>query len=228
MNGFSVAFIPQDINNDRNSQWLTIFEEYDLNEMDSLALIMMRELGRLFYVDFQRLHNVKDDVAISRLKHLRDLGLINMIEGGENACFVPNNKKWDSLTESFNGSSISNEESERAESPGGFIDDLKLVPASLVSEVNDEDLIKLIEVAKEIQHLNQRPSYESMRSLIKKACSVRPFTSAQLAVLFKRNPNWFQEQYLKKMLLGGDLERLYPDVPSHKKQSYFVKQNTES
>jgi len=30
------------------------------------------------------------------------------------------------------------------------------------------------------------------------------------------------------MLRAGDLERLYPDVPNHKKQAYFVKQNAES
>ncbi len=225
-NLLSCILLPEDLADENNKKWLSLFKDYKLTNITSIVLILMREFGGVYPIDLQRMYDVKMKEATKFLMDLVDLGLVRSTSNSHEPYYVPEMEKWNSLIDSFNGEKSMPSSAREDVRRSGFVNDIELLPASLVAEVNKNSLALLLDIAKEIQDAGQRPPYKVVRGLIHRVCSIQPFTANQLASLFKKNPIWLRMNYLKRMVDDTEISMIYPDLPNHHKQAYFVKQKS--
>ncbi len=222
-NLFTFTILPQLLNDQKNIEWLKRFKKFDLSDEEAKTLVILRELGGLRSTDYKALNNVDDETSISQMEKLQRLGLIEKRNNIGSVYYVPAYTLWNSLEAD---SKVSRNE-HIALDEDSLSPKLTVIPAEVIPAISNDNLSLVAEVIKEVQKAGKRPHSEVIRSLVMKLCSIQPFTAGQLAVLLERNSRWLQREYLKEMLQANELERLYPDVPSHKKQAYFVKQKAE-
>ena len=77
------------------------------------------------------------------------------------------------------------------------------------------------EVLAAIQQLGTRPRKERLRAVIASICAQRDWTTpAELARWLNIRPANLTERYLSPMVKAGQIERRFPDAPTHAEQAY--------
>lgn len=87
-------------------------------------------------------------------------------------------------------------------------------------EVLDAVFRELLEHLAEEPRQKERLSSERMEQVLLALCRDQFLTLSVLAELVSRNPDGLRQQYLSKMVRGGDMLLAFPTKPTHEKQAY--------
>ncbi len=211
-NQFQYTIVPLHISDEKNTEWVTRFKDYDLSQNDLRILILLRELGDIRIADYRMLYKVDAATATAHLRKLSELGLIYDRGADSIVYYVPTDKFWRVLS----GKDTAQNQSALADTA------LTFIPAEVIADIKRDNVEMVVEVLKEVQAAGKKIPNKVMRGFVKKLCSIQPFTSAQLAIMFNKNTRKLQKAILKPMVDSGDLRLEFPDSPNHKKQAYRV------
>ena len=81
----------------------------------------------------------------------------------------------------------------------------------------------LLEIAQPARE-KPRLAAELTKTIIRRLCSGRFLTAAQIGTLMDRSKDKLQEKFLTIMVAGGELRLRYPDQPTHFDQAYTTKE----
>jgi ATP-dependent DNA helicase RecG len=74
----------------------------------------------------------------------------------------------------------------------------------------------------QIKSLGSRKNPAQVEKCIVKLCSIKPFTAAELAKIFKVKPSYLKTKFITKLLNEGKLKFTIPNKPKHPEQAYTI------
>ena len=237
-NEFVTTFLFHHFLNPTDWQWLAGFKAFALSTEEAKALIWVREsggfTGAINNAVYRNLNGTDALEASAHLRRLRDLDILEIRKSGSQAYFVPGpvfrevHQNWtQSQTTALatpNAADMANSNTPMKGANEGGLPPLAPFIAPLI-DLADENARDVLlaelpdEVRREVERLGQRESVPKVNALIHKLCALRPYRSAELALLLGRAPANLQTRNITPMVREESLKRIY-SKPSHPQQAY--------
>jgi ATP-dependent DNA helicase RecG len=213
---FTVTLLVHHLFGPKDLEWLAHFKDYSLNDQETRALFVVREVGAINNASYRDINHVDTLTASAHLRRLRDLHLLEQRGKSSATYYVPTQYLLDPTSNPLLGES----------NPSGS--SLLVGTYPLTGELNPtgKTLTGVVpelpeELVSAIQALGRRSSPYDVMQVILRLCSWRALKAQEISVLLgRRTVNWVRENYLTPMLRAGELEFLHPDNPSHPQQAY--------
>jgi ATP-dependent DNA helicase RecG len=218
-NQFTLTFLTHHLFDKQDIEWLKFFKDYNLSDEDAHTLIVVREMGAITNADYRTINGVDTLVASAQLRRLRDLELLEQKGKGNATYYVPTQKMLfpeQILHTSPLSGGVAPHTSPLSEGVAPHTSPLSEGVAPHVSSLS-EDLREII------RKVGKRAPPSTIKSVIKRLCSSRPFKPSEIALLLQRNQRYMRDHYLTPMVKAGELELGFPDNPAHFQQSYQAK-----
>jgi ATP-dependent DNA helicase RecG len=213
---FTVTLLVHHLFGPKDLEWLAHFKDYSLNDQETRALFVVREVGAINNASYRDINHVDTLTASAHLRRLRDLHLLEQRGKSSATYYVPTQYLLDPTSNPLLVES----------NPSGS--SLLVGTYPLTGELNPtgKTLTGVVpelpeELVSAIQALGRRSSPYDVMQVILRLCSWRALKAQEISVLLgRRTVNWVRENYLTPMLRAGELEFLHPDNPSHPQQAY--------
>ena len=200
-NQFSLTVLMHNLFDKQDVEWLKSFKDYNLLDEEARTLIVIREVGAITNADYRTVNAVDTLTASSRLRRLRDLGLLEQKGGGNTTYYVPTQKLL-----------------------AGGVGSLTPYASPLSEGVTPHTSPLSDDLKGEVQKVGKRAPPSIVKQVIKQLCLSRPFKPSEIALLLQRNQRYLRDHYLSPMVESGELELGFPDNPAHFQQSYKTKE----
>jgi ATP-dependent DNA helicase RecG len=220
---FTATFLFRHFLSDRDLEWLRSLDAVDPDEDAALALVYVREMGRIDNAKLRDLTGLDTLAASKCLTRLRDAGLLEMCGSGSATYY----EAGPELAQS----EVSELES-RMDDGKSRMDDGKSRMDDGKSRMDTaSDIAKRFDIpealARRIAKLGGKAEPLVVQKLLVECCQVRPFSTGELVEVFGRTRDHLTRHYLKPLLGEGVLERTHPDNPRHPKQAYKAVESDE-
>ncbi|MGB5147005.1 MAG: ATP-binding protein [Porticoccaceae bacterium] len=195
----------------------------EISDEEFRALLHAHRNGRVENADLRSLAGMDTLAASLLLRKLRDRSLLDLHPHGANSYYtLPTTLSAPTQPLIDRGN-----RGEPSPDRGGLIEN-RGEPALDRGELatnrgeRDTDRGELApEVLAAIQQLGTRPRKERLRAVIASICAQRDWTTpAELARWLNIRPANLTERHLSPMVKAGQLERRFPDAPTHAEQAY--------
>lgn len=212
---FVVTFLFHHFLNAEDMQWLGRFAELDLSEDQQRALIFVREMGAINNAAYRDINHVETLAASGKLRHLRDLGLLDQKGKAAATYYVPT----DRLLQVDPAPQATRPTPEVTGQPTG------LTPATSSQSQGAEALSQRFpglpdDLAAAVAGLGQRSRPEEVKQVIVRLCAWRPLRAEDIATILGRGKPYVSRTYLGPMIRDGQLRYTHPDQPAHPRQAY--------
>lgn len=225
-NLFVLTLLPHHLFNKNDIECLGHFSSYNLTDDDARTLITIREMGAITNADYRTINGVDTLVASSRLRRLRDLGLLVQKGNGNATYYIPSKL----LLTPFPDEETShiNEASGEVDTHTSPISEEAATPINKESEeipLSIDLLMAMLpnDLQIEIAKIGKKTPTYIIRDTIRKLCSIRPFKPAEIGILLKRTRKHVSDRHLGPMVESGELEMEFPHHPTHPLQAYKTK-----
>jgi ATP-dependent DNA helicase RecG len=201
-------------------QWLSQFKDCSLTNDEARALVVLLEIGQISNFIYRLITQVDPLAASQRLKHLRDIGLIEQQGKGASTYYTLNSRYLDT---NQGGTPLNNS----ANQEGTPLDD----DTNLESNPLDrDDYVERmsVELRTAVEKLGKKPLPEKVMELITDLCSWRELSSAEIARILIRDRVYIVDRYLKPLIHSGALEYTIPNNPSDPNQAYRSRKQSQS
>ena len=226
--------------------WLKQFEAFNLDDTDSLAVLYLREVGAIDNSAYRTLGSLDTLKASAKLRHLRDLGLLEQMEKGSATYYLPSGPLASALASgrpaglsgmsptlsgmspALSGmspalSGMSPALSGMSPALSGMSPALSgMSPVLSGMSASGRDLFAGLPgplVAK-VRGLGRRAKAEVLRGLVLELCACRDFDPQDLGNLLGKNYDYLRERILYPLIQEGLLLYRYPESPRNPKQAY--------
>ncbi len=219
---FVVTLLFHHLLDESDLRWLAQFKDANITDDEAKLLVFTREKGTINNAEGRDLTGLDTLTVSSRLRRLRDVGLIQSHNRGSATFYTPTerltNAKGMALIKSIQTELPTIEESKHTIKPiiNKLVPTIKPVITSLEQEY-PEIPASLWQI---IYGLGKHTQPEWVKSVIFDICSIRPFTAEELAKILNRNKGWVRTSYLRPMLREGKIEFINPDHPRQQGQAY--------
>lgn len=209
-NKFNLLLLPHHLLDEANLRWLAQFRDLKISEPDMRALVLAREVGAITNQDYRQINGTHTLAASNGLRHLRDLGLLNMKGSGSDTYYQPvrqiieTNDAIASGTPCISSTPYTNP----------LYKGLDAIPKGFPSLPDD--------LKSKIIHLKIRSSKDEIRDIIISLCSLGPLQPVQLGKVLGRDAQYLRIKFLSEMVKAGKLVYQYPSKPAHPQQAYKV------
>lgn len=192
-------------------QWLSLFSSFTLNDAQKNVLIYLRETGAVDNAGYRQLSGVDTLTASRDLRAMRTSGLLEMKGQGAATYYVPG--------PAFIKSEQLPTLEAKLPTQGQQIPTLEPEPTTPIEELQLSDKLKI-----KIGKIGGRAKSSFVQEVILDLCKLRPFTAAELAILFKRSRYALQQTHLDlaSMVNAGKLVYTKPENLTHPHQAYTV------
>ncbi len=243
---FTIKLLVHHLLSSEDLEWLRQFFEYNLSEDEARTLIVVREVGEINNFIYRSINRVDTLTASARLRHLRDLGLLDQ-KGKSSATYY-------TLNQNFTNKDLPNKlEKLAAPNPTSSTDkDLsseltRLDSSNLASNPTDKDLSSELtkpdssnladkqtdnesthglleqmpqQLRQVVENLGHRANTEELSNAIVQLCQWRDLSSSELAIILNRNQVYLRNNYLNRLIKLGKLEYVRSGSPSDPHQAY--------
>ena len=216
--------------------WLRGFRELELSDEEARALVFVREAGAITNAAYRMINRVDVLNASTHLRRLRDRGLLRQRGKGAETYYLPTEKllaPWQARvlaaqTAGTEPSQRTNLPPERSnlptatQQPPGSNAATSTERSDLAPPLPDDSLLAALPslLRLKLANLRSRVPQPEMVQLVFELCSVRPFSTEELALLLGRNRTHVQVRLVTPMLRAGRLAMTIPDQPNHPQQKY--------
>ena len=209
---FVVTFLFHHFLNAGDVQWLAQFSDLDLSNDEQRALIFVRETGAINNAAYRDISHVETLVASGKLRHLRDLGLLEQKGKSAATYYVPTGRLLQvpeaaeptpEITTRHTGSTPAI--SGQSQGSDAVSQRFPGLPEPFAAAVND---------------LGQRSQTEEVKQVIARLCAWQPLRAEEIAVILGRSKPYISRTYLTPMIRDGQLQYTHPDQPAHPQQAY--------
>jgi ATP-dependent DNA helicase RecG len=213
---FTVTLLVHHLFGPKDLEWLTHFKEHSLNEAETRALFVVREVGAINNASYRDINHVDTLTASAHLRRLRDLHLLDQRGKSSATYYVPTpyllNPTGSPLPGELNPTSNVALLGKTGTLPGESNPTIKS-STEVISELPEE-------LTSGVRALGRRSSPYDVMQVILRLCAWRALRAQEISALLGRTVNWVRENYLTPMVRAGELELVYPDNPSHPQQAY--------
>ena len=212
--------------------WLKQFAAFHLDESDSMALLYLREVGAIDNAAYRNISGLDTLKASARLRHLRDLGLVEQKDKGRAAYYVAANPMIQASARMafadapLNLGAVSVPLSDMSPSLSDMSSPLSDMPPGLcdMSESQSDILKELPEPLQvRVRALGRRAQPEALRDLVLDLCAWRDLEVKDLVSLLGKGSAHLRERILYPLIAEGRLVYRYPESPRHPRQAYRAK-----
>ena len=205
--------------------WLKQFEAFNLDDTDVLAVLYLREVGAIDNSGYRTLGSLDTLKASAKLRHLRDLGLLEQKEKGAATYYLPAGPLVDALTSSppRSWSGMSPAISGMFPALSGMSPALSgMSPALSGMSSSEPDLLSGLPrpLVARVKGLGRRAKTEALRDLVLALCACRDFEPQDLGAMLHKNYDYLRERILYPLIQEGLLVYRYPESPRNPKQAY--------
>jgi ATP-dependent DNA helicase RecG len=181
-------------------EWLNLFAVFNLNAYQKHALIFLREVGAIDNLAYRQLSGVDTLKASSDLRKMKSADLLESKGKGRATYYIPGEVFLRLI-----------------EPP----DDLIELPQSLIEPPLEVSELLPKELTQRIKDLGQRVQDKGLiESIILELCSIKHFSSSQLAAILGRQEKYLIHNFIKPLRETGKLSFTHPEVPNHPDQAY--------
>lgn len=209
---FVVTFLFHHFLNADDVQWLGRFADLDLSEDQQRALIFVREMGAINNAAYRDINHVETLTASGKLRHLRDLGLLDQKGKAAATYYVPTKR----LLLQPPTSQLAEATPEAASQSKGS------TPVTTAQPTQPKGNLQGLptQLADKVASLGQRAVPADLRAVIEALCGWKPMSSEELAGILGRNRHYLITTHLRPMVRDGQLRYTHPDQPAHPRQAY--------
>jgi ATP-dependent DNA helicase RecG len=210
--------------------WLSQFNDLKLSEDETRALMLLREIGEVSNFVYRLINQVDPLAASQRLKHLRDLGLIEQQGKGASTYYTLNPRYLEDeiaslgSTSSDKDSSLGSTSSDKDSSLGSTSSDKDSSMRSIPQNKNDFLNLMPSELRTAVENLGERAEPKKLMELITNLCTWRELSSSDIATILVRNQSYVVERYLNPLIHSGGLEYTNSQNPNDPNQTYRSRQ----
>ena len=196
---------------DRTGQGDVVEEEVPLDESDSLALLYLREVGAIDNAAYRTLASLDTLNASAKLRHLRDLGLLEQKGKGSATHYIAA------------GPLAGAPQPDKPQALSDMSQALPDMPPPL-PDMSDPEPDILAEMPRslraKVQALPQRVKLEDLQRLVLELSAWRELEPQKLARILDRNLTYLRENLFYPLIEVKRLEFRYPESPRHPRQAY--------
>lgn len=207
---FTLRLLVHHLLGQEDIKWLAKFKDCNLSSEEARALIIVREMQAIDNASYRSINHVDALTASSRLRRMRDLGLLERHGKSSTTYYTAGPKLLGAVGKRPPKTSVSADALRRELEPG-----LRRELEDLRRELTDE-------LRADLDNLPKRASPEVLNDLIQRLCNCRPFSLAQLSLLLAKHPDHLQSRNIKRMLLDKRLLYLHPAEINHPRQMYVA------
>lgn len=217
-NQFTTRLLLHHFLSEEDVQWLSNFEQYELNEDQKRALIFVKEVGAVDNSTYRQLNSLDVLKASSDLRDLRKKDILKQKGKGRATYYIPSDVFYTPvLTPNTPANLLSAPPSPLNTPP----QELNTPPRGL----NTPPLPAIPdEIFNEIEQLGKRTNNpDIIKALVGRICEIDAFKASEIAKLFKKDEEYFKRKYLSSMIQEGTLEYTIPEMLNHPNQAYKTK-----
>jgi len=205
--------------------WLGGLTSEKLSDEESRALVFVREMGAIDNATYREINAADTLDASTHLRRLRDLNLLEKKGSGSRTYYVPGEAFVPGLGagagQSHQVPAQSRQHEGQSRQAGG--QSRQAEPRLVVPE----DLPP--ELSARLPNTGQRPSRETLRTLIVDLCAVQPLTARNLAALLgRRDHKPLIRDHLSPLIDAGRLRYTIPTMSKHPNQAYAAPTEEEA
>ncbi len=199
--------------------WLRALTTEALSDEEARALVFVREVGAIDNAAYRAINHSDTLTASTRLRRLRDRGLLEMVKGGNQTYYRPGPAFSASLrghaTEDHPPDDDSHQPASDSHQPDSYSHQLReAIPADLRARIPAP---------------GSKPRKELLRALIEDLCRWRPLSARELAtILHKREHKPLVRDHLSPMVADGVLSYTIPQMEKHPDQRHTVPRPEDS
>jgi ATP-dependent DNA helicase RecG len=219
---FVLKLLTHNLFSSERIQWLSQFKDCSLTEDEARALMLLREIGEMSNFIYRLINQVDPLAASQRLKHLRDLGLIEQQGKGASTYYTLNPRYLGDAIANLGSTPLDNDPN-----LGGTPLDNNPSLGGTPLDRNDYLDRMPIELRFSIENLGKKATPEKMMELITDLCSWRELSSLEIAKILIRDRVYVVDRYLKPLIHSGGLEYTIPNHPSDSNQSYRSRKTSQ-
>jgi ATP-dependent DNA helicase RecG len=221
-NQFISTFLFHHFLEEKDVQWLALFQDLKLSDEEAKALIFVREVGSInnqYYRDMNTSHTLD---ASQHLRRLRDAGLLEQKGKGSATYYVPGVRFRQSLSDNLEPLSDNLEP---------LSDNLEPLSDNLepLSDNLESIRVQLPSHLQELVHsVGLRANNPNMRNIVLQLCAWKPLSANDIGAILKREPRYVVDRYLKPLIVAKLLEYTIPETPNHPHQAYKTIQQNDT
>ena len=205
-------------------EWLKQFKDYDLNNSEAKALVVLRKVGSINNLVYRVTNDVDTVTASQHLIKMRNAGLLES-HGKGSATYYTLHPNWiDETVEDLKDFDLLADNDSSTDN--GLSVQYNSTDNGLSVQYNSTDKKTYLEQMPEklrcsVKELGQRVrDREKMRDLILALCKWRDLSSRELAIILDRKQGYLLNQYLNPLITSGSLVYTIPESPNDPTQSY--------
>jgi len=230
---FTVKLLVHHLLNEADVTWLAQFRDCSLSDDEARALIVVREAGEINNFIYRSINCVDTLTASQRLRHLRDVGLLEQKGKGSATYYtlspeILDNDLASGLAAQDSSNLASNPTDNELSSESGSLDNSNLAGSSIDNDLHQSYLYQMPDaIRKAVETLGERAEPEEVSSVILKLCEWRELSSSELAAILGRNQVYLRNKYLNRLINSGSLEYVRPGNPTDPHQAYRTTKKSE-
>jgi ATP-dependent DNA helicase RecG len=230
---FTVKLLVHHLLSSEDVQWLAQFRDCNLSDDEARALIVVREVGEINNFIYRFINCVDPLTASQRLRHLRDVGLLEQKGKGSATYYTLSpDILGDDLSSGLGGQDnsylASNPIDNDLSSGLTSQDSSYLVGNSTDNELSQSHLEQMPDdLRQSVERLGERAETDEVSNVIVQLCQWQELSSSELAVILGRNQVYLRSKYLNPLITSGELEYVRQGSPSDPNQAYRATQKTK-
>lgn len=208
-NQFTSRLLLHHFLDEKDLQWLSQFDEHQLNDEQKQALIFVREVGAIDNATYRQMSNCDVIQASYELRQLKKIGLFNSKGKGKGTYYVPSDTLSTPVEDLSTGVKNLSAGVKEVSTP---VEDLS-TPALIDTSIKEQiDNLKLRE-----------HDASKMKNIIIQICQKRAVKAVEIANILGKGEDYIKRKYLTEMIDDGELTYLYPEMKNHPQQAYKTK-----
>lgn len=219
-NQFTARLLLHHFLSESDLSWLNDFKQYNLNDDQKKALILVREMGAIDNPTYRQLSACDTLKASADLRNLRDLDLLQA-KGQSRATYYIAGDALTPLSEPV--SPLKEKLSEIPQEAGSQLNkSLSAPPEPLLNQLPPY-LTTLV------NQLGLRTkNEEDVKTVIVALCKWKPLKLSELAIILHRGDKYLLYNFVKPMREAGILAYTIPEMPNHPEQAYTTNANNNN
>ena len=191
---------------EKDIEWLSQFDQFELNDGQKQALIFIREVGAIDNQTYRQMNDCDTLRASIELRAMKSVNLLNPKGKGKGTYYVP-------------GDALSAPPQDLSAPPQDLSappQDLSAPPQGLSAPPQISEALK-----NRISELKQREhDHEKVESIVLEICQTQFAKATHVAQLLNKGEDYIKRKYLSPMIKEGKLTYLHPDMINHPEQAY--------
>lgn len=219
-NQFTIRLLLHHFLNEEDILWLSLFDEFELNDNQKRDLIFVREVGAIDNAASRQLNGIDTTAASQNLRTMREKEILSQKGKGRYTYYIPNEAfaLW-KLSPAF--AKTTEAQKQTTEAQKQITEPLHQItePAAQTTEPSEWEILPA-ELRAKIDFLGKKASRESIEELILEICNYKPCSPEVLAKILNRQSNHIYREYIKPLKDAGKLGFTIPEMPNHPDQAY--------